>query len=375
MKTLRVFLRVLFRALLIIAIFAVFVSCFNLVKTHNQNIHTLNKNRITGFIILLVPGVLQLALLLFPSIPFAPYIAAINGFLIGIDSFSAIAVTFSLVPEFGEFKAFMIILAVVSYLIFPITSYRWVMERRNRKTGFGISDPTDSFSNRTKALIPRELEGKVLGFCVNLLAVLFFIVLGIVFLKDNLSSGTSGSITIGSLLGSISPFFLGGLLLFLTREDFILIRDGFRKRRSFADGIDPAEMELAAQDFNNAQRYLDGRIMLGDQYIFGNKSSEFVEYRKLSAIIIIALPARRVLTANGPILENLAEHVVNVYAVQQADHQFVAKTTDGQAYVLCDLPGTNAFQSYEKYWEKELLPVLERIYEKNPECEFWPSIR
>ena len=144
---------------------------------------------------------------------------------------------------------------------------------------------------------------------------------------------------------------------------------------SFADGIDPAEMELAAQDFNNAQRYLDGRIMLGDQYIFGNKSSEFVEYRKLSAIIIIALPARRVLTANGPILENLAEHVVNVYAVQQADHQFVAKTTDGQAYVLCDLPGTNAFQSYEKYWEKELLPVLERIYEKNPECEFWPSIR
>ena len=375
MKTLRVFLRILFRALLIIAIFAVFVSCFNLVKTHNQNIHTLNKNRITGFIILLVPGVLQLALLLFPSIPFAPYIAAINGFLIGIDSFSAIAVTFSLVPEFGESKAFMIILAVVSYLIFPITSYRWVMERRNRKTGFGISDPTDSFSNRTKALIPRELEGKVLGFCVSLLAVLFFIVLGIVFLKDNLSSGTSGSITIGSLLGSISPFFLGGLLLFLTREDFILIRDGFRKRRSFADGIDPAEMELAAQDFNNAQRYLDGRIMLGDQYIFGNKSSEFVEYRKLSAIIIIALPARRVLTANGPILENLAEHVVNVYAVQQADHQFVAKTTDGQAYVLCDLPGTNAFQSYEKYWEKELRPVLERIYEKNPECEFWPSIR
>ena len=125
------------------------MSCFNLVKTHNQNIHTLNKNRITGFIILLVPGVLQLALLLFPGIPFAPYIAAINGFLIGIDSFSAIAVTFSLVPEFGEFKAFMIILAVVSYLIFPITSYRWVMERRNRKTGFGISDPTDFFSNRT----------------------------------------------------------------------------------------------------------------------------------------------------------------------------------------------------------------------------------
>ncbi len=205
----------------------------------------------------------------------------------------------------------------------------------------------------------------------------FFIALGIEFFKNDLSSGTSGSNTIGigSLLGNTSQFFMAGLFIFLMREDLILIREGFRKRRSFADGIAPSEMELAAQDFNNAERCLDGRIMLGDQYIFGNKASEFMEYRELSAIVIIALPARSVVTANGPILENLAEHVVNVYAVQQADHQFVAKTTDGQAYVLCDLPGTNAFQSYEKYWEKELLPVLERIYEKNPECEFWPSIR
>ena len=65
---------------------------------------------------------------------------------------------------------------------------------------------------------------------------------------------------------------------------------------------------------------------------------------------------------------------IDPYVRRKSEHNLIAETTDGKVYLLCHLPGTNAFQSYEKYWNRELCPVFERIHKKNPYCRFYPRI-
>ena len=314
---------------------------------------------------LLSPAILQITLLLFPNIPFAPYIAAFTGFWIGIEA------TGTLVDYTGESTAVMVAMSLISFFVFPPTSYLWVDELRRRKITSGKSDPTRFFSRRTKASIPPEAEGKILKICGAFLFVLFFLHLSVSWMKDLFESGDFSA---GEIVGALSPMIFVFGFLFMMWEEFRGVRDAFRKSRSFADGIDPATMELAAYDYDNAERCLDGRILLGDKYIFGSRTAVFLEYDKLSKIIVTATPYSTTVGPDGPISIEMAECIVDVYARQKADHQLIAETTDGRMFVLCHLPATNEFQSYEKYWKKELRPVLGRICEKSPSCVFLPEI-
>ena len=158
------------------------------------------------------------------------------------------------------------------------------------------------------------------------------------------------------------------------REDFEKIREAFKESNSFTDSIDSTTLELAAHDYNNSESFLDGGISLGDKYIFGSATEVFLEYEKLSAIIAAAVPDSFIDGIDGPISIEMAEAIaVDPYARRKSEHHLIAETTDGKVYLLCHLPGTNAFQSYEKYWNRELCPVFERIHKKNPYCRFYPG--
>ena len=304
--------------------------------------------------------------LLIPSIPFAPYIAAAAGFFIGIE------VTFSLMDVIGESVPLILTMSVLTLFVFPYAAYRWVLEMRNRKAAPWKPDSTRSFYRRTKVVIPPGAEGGLLMLCayfVLLLLILKF------FFQMFIDKIESGSFDAEMILIGLGPIMAIIILRSIMREHFEEVREAFRKSHSFTDSIDSTTMELAAHDYNNAERLLDGRISLGDKYIFGSETEVFLEYDKLSAIIAAAVPDSDIAGIIGPIPIEMAEAIaVDPYERKQTEHQLFAETTDGEVYLLCHTPATNGFQTYEKYWKRELCPVFKRIHERNPNCWFYPKI-
>ena len=351
--------RTLIRALLIICVVVSDLWAFQ----------SFSKDRnITPVLVLMLvgPQALLLMSLLIPTIPFAPYIAAAAGFFIGIEA------TGSLMDFLGDNTAIMITMAVLTFFVFPYAAHRWVSDMRNRKVALGSSDSTRVFYKRTKAAIPRGVEGKILKLCVDFLMILFFLGMFIPWIKDIFESG---SISSGDLVIVLAPIFIIIIFGTIMREDFEKTREIYRQSNSFTDSIDSTTLELAAHDYNNSESFLDGGISLGDKYIFGSATEVFLEYGKLSAIIAAAVPDSFIDGINGPISIEMAESIaVDPYARRKSEHHLIAETTDGKVYLLCHLPGTNAFQSYEKYWNRELCPVFERIHKKNPYCRFYPRI-
>lgn len=351
--------RTLSRALLIICIIVADLWAFNILSK--------DRNITPVFILMLVgPQAILFTSLVIPTIPFAPYIAAAAGFFIGIEA------TGSLVDFLGDNIAIMITMAVLTFFVFPYAAFRWVSDMRDRKAALGRSDSTHVFYKRTKTVIPRGVEGKILGLCVDFLATVGFFGLSIPWLKEIFESG---SIKPGDILAVLVLIFTMIIFGSLAREDLQKIREDFRKSNSFTDSIDSPTLELAAHDYNNAESFLDGGISMGDKYIFGSATEVFLEYGKLSAIIAAAVPDSFIDGINGPISIEMAESIaVDPYVRRKSEHNLIAETTDGKVYLLCHLPGTNAFQSYEKYWNRELCPVFERIHKKNPYCRFYPRI-
>lgn len=352
-------LRALIRALLIICSIVIDLWVLKLV---------LNDSTISTFAMLLFvgPQALLLMSLLIPSIPFAPYIAAAAGFFIGIE------VAASLMDFLGYNTAIMIPMAVLTFFVFPYAAFRWVSDMRNRKAAPWGSDSTRNFYKRTKAVIPPGAEGRILLICVFFVMLVAALNLFTQMLIEEIESGIFDFDVIMIVLCMIFVIVIFGVIM---REFFEDIREVFRKSYSFADSIDSTTIELAAHDFNNAESLLDGRISLGDKYIFGSETEVFLEYEKLSAIIAAAVPDSVIAGIIGPIPIETAEAIaVDPYERKQTEHQFIAETTDGEVYLLCHLPATNAFQSYEKYWERELCPAFKRIHERNPNCWFYPKI-
>ena len=350
--------RTLIRALLIICVAVIDLWAFQ--------IFSKDRNITLVFVLMLVgPQALLLMSLLIPTIPFAPYIAAAAVFFIGIEA------TGSLMDFLGDNTAIMIAMAVLTFFVFPYAAHRWVSDMRNRKVALGSSDSTRVFYKRTKAAIPRGVEGKILKLCVDFLMILFFLGMFIPWIKDIFESG---SISSGDLVIVLAPIFIIVIFGTIMREDFEKIREAFKESNSFTDSIDSTTLELAAHDYNNSESFLDGGISLGDKYIFGSATEVFLEYGKLSAIIAAAVPDSFIDGIDGPISIEMAEAIaLDPYARRKSEHQLIAETTDGEVYLLCHLPGTNAFQSYEKYWNRELCPVFERIHKKNPYCRFYPG--
>ena len=351
-------LRTLVRALLIIS--SIFIDLWNLKLIFNTGTIFTWATLFSGTQALLLMS------LLIPSIPFAPYIAAAAGFFIGIE------VTFSLMDVIGESVPLMLTMTVYAFFAFPYAAYRWVLEMRNRKAAPWKTDSTRSFYRRTKVVIPPGAEGGLLMLCayfVLLLLILKF------FFQMFIDKIESGSFDAEMILIGLGPIMAIIILRSIMREHFEEVREAFRKSHSFTDSIDSTTMELAAHDYNNAERLLDGRISLGDKYIFGSETEVFLEYDKLSAIIAAAVPDSDIAGIIGPIPIEMAEAIaVDPYERKQTEHQLFAETTDGEVYLLCHTPATNGFQTYEKYWKRELCPVFKRIHERNPNCWFYPRI-
>ena len=305
-------LRTLVRALLIIS--SIFIDLWNLKLIFNTG------TIFTWAVLFFVgPQALLLMSLLIPSIPFAPYIAAASGFLIGMEA--AVAGIFISIEVKGPDSlismeatdfftgynvAIMLTIWVLVVFIFPYAAYRWVLDMRNRKAAPWGSDSTRNFYKRTKVVIPPGAEGGLLMLCayfVLLLLILKF------FFQMFIDKIESGSFDAEMILIGLGPIMAIIILRSIMREHFEEVREAFRKSHSFTDSIDSTTMELAAHDYNNAERLLDGRISLGDKYIFGSETEVFLEYEKLSAIIAAAVPDSAIFGIIGLISIETAEAI------------------------------------------------------------------
>ena len=371
-------LRILIRALLIICIIVIYLCVYKFIS---------KVDNIPPFSILFIvgPQALLLMSLLIPNIPFAPYIAAASGFLIGMEA--AVAGIFISIEVKGPDSligmeatdfftgynvAIMLTIWVLVVFIFPYAAYRWVSDMRNRKAAPWGSDSTRNFYKRTKVVIPPGAEGRILLICVFFVMLVAALNLFTQMLIEEIESGIFDFDVIMIVFCMITVTIISVGIMWKYFEE---VREAFRKSHSFTDSIDSTTMELAAHDYNNAERLLDGRISLGDKYIFGSETEVFLEYDKLSAIIAAAVPDSDIAGIIGPIPIEMAEAIaVDPYERKQTEHQLFAETTDGEVYLLCHTPATNGFQTYEKYWKRELCPVFKRIHERNPNCWFYPKI-
>ena len=158
-------LRTLVRALLIIS--SIFIDLWNLKFIFNTG------TIFTWAVLFSGTQALLLMSLLIPSIPFAPYIAAVAGFFIGIE------VVDPFLDVIGESVPLMLTTAVLSFFAFPYAAYRWVLEMRNRKAAPWKPDSTRSFYRRTKVVIPPGAEGTILLICVyfvTMVAALIYLI-------------------------------------------------------------------------------------------------------------------------------------------------------------------------------------------------------
>lgn len=325
-----------FRALLIVsmaggAAFFLFIAITNL-QTEGISTPVFGRDAVSTVGWYLVPAAVWLLVFHFPYVPFAPQLAAVSSFAASFYTASSweMWIEKTALPHAGEVSyALTLFLSLVAF-VNAVTAYCWIQARLVRK----LPAP-DEGGRYLKAFLRPGQDMIFWGGAV------------ILYMGGSLLFLLTGSVLLTVL---VSALCLTAAAAFLLRsrkhtEQTGLFRD-LNRYRQFVKGAaaDPGLLRRAGADFHEAERLAGGRLLLGQNYIYGKKAGTVVAYEEL-----------RELKATSE--KDSLFHSGNEYRI-------TVRIADGREFTLCRLPARNVFQPFEEYRKRNIDPVFSAVREK-----------